>query len=483
MTPDPPATICCCGQELAREARPDRGPNPFALDPRSIAVWRAGLGFMVCLDVILRLRDLTVFYTDAGVLPRALLLAQPWAVPRYNLFLAAGSALGQAILFALTAAAATALALGYHPRWAGLATWFMVCSLQLRNPLVLDGGDELLRVMLFWTMFLPVEARFSTEPQPPRRGLYLGWASFGYVLQVILLYLFAALNKSGDVWRKTGEALYYTLSIEQFTTRFGLWLLGYPGVLKALTFAVLALEFTLPVLLLLPFWVKTWRTIFLGLALCFHLGIAATLHLGLFMPIALVSLLALIPSNWWPEPLEPEQDYPNPPVGLQAFLALTCAYLVAINLWMLDPSHSRAPTVMRWFGLLTCEQQVWRLFGPEPFREDGWFVVEAVDANGQAWDLTRTPRPLDLSKPANMAGQFPNQRWRRWLQNLAQDDFPELGVAYLDYRARHWDGSSELRSLRLIFMEEPTPEPGQAATVRQRVLAQEKRSGPVRLRF
>ncbi|MCA9797393.1 MAG: HTTM domain-containing protein, partial [Candidatus Eremiobacteraeota bacterium] len=186
------------------------------------------MGLVVCLDLILRLRDLTAFYTDAGVLPRAVLLAQPWVTPRYNLFLATGSPGGQAVLFALTAAAALALALGYHPRWAGLVTWYMVCSLQFRNPLVLDGGDELLRVMLFWTMFLPVEARFSREPQPPPRGLYVGLASFGYVLQVICLYLFAALNKSGDVWRKTGEALYYTLSIEQFTTGFGLWLLHYP---------------------------------------------------------------------------------------------------------------------------------------------------------------------------------------------------------------------------------------------------------------
>lgn len=434
---------------------------------------------MVCLDLILRLRDLTAFYTDAGVLPRALLLAQPWVAPRYNLFLATGSALGQALLFSLTAAAATALALGYHPRWAGLATWYLVCSLQFRNPLVLDGGDELLRVMLFWTMFLPVEADLSTRP--PRRGLYASIASFGYVLQVILLYLFAALNKSGDGWRKTGEALYYTLNIEQFTTGFGLWLLGYPALLKGLTFAALAVEFLLPVLLLLPFWVKGWRTIFLGLAFAFHLGIAAMLHLGLFMPIAMVSLLALVPSSWWPEPLPANHDWPTLPRPVQGFLGFTCVYLLAINLWSLDPNHLRPPPSLRWFGLLTCEQQAWRLFGPEPFREDGWFVVEATDLSGQRWDLTGTARPYDPVKPARVAAQFPNQRWRRWLQNLAQNDFTELGVAYLDYRARHWDRPGQLRNLRLLFMVERTPEPGQTTTIQPRVLAEELRSGPHRL--
>ena len=49
----------------------ERLKAPFTLDLRSLALLRMGLGGLVVLDVLLRLRDLTTFYTDAGVLPRA----------------------------------------------------------------------------------------------------------------------------------------------------------------------------------------------------------------------------------------------------------------------------------------------------------------------------------------------------------------------------------------------------------------------------
>ena len=43
----------------------------------------------------------------------------------------------------------------------------------VRNPLVVQGGDVLLRVLLFWAMFLPWCAYYSVDslsrPTPPRR--------------------------------------------------------------------------------------------------------------------------------------------------------------------------------------------------------------------------------------------------------------------------------------------------------------------------
>ena len=47
----------------------------FGIDTRSLAVFRIGLALTILLDLVLRAQDLGAHYTDAGVLPRALLAA------------------------------------------------------------------------------------------------------------------------------------------------------------------------------------------------------------------------------------------------------------------------------------------------------------------------------------------------------------------------------------------------------------------------
>jgi hypothetical protein len=48
----------------------------YGLDLRSLALFRICLGALIVGDLIRRARDLRAFYTDFGVLPRAVLLEQ-----------------------------------------------------------------------------------------------------------------------------------------------------------------------------------------------------------------------------------------------------------------------------------------------------------------------------------------------------------------------------------------------------------------------
>jgi hypothetical protein len=52
--------------------------------------------------------------------------------------------------------AATAVALGYYTRLAMFLSWYPVISLHDRNPIILHNGDGVLRLLLFWGMFLPL---------------------------------------------------------------------------------------------------------------------------------------------------------------------------------------------------------------------------------------------------------------------------------------------------------------------------------------
>lgn len=452
------------------------------------------MGGIVLLDVGLRSRDLVAFYTDAGALPRGVLLRQPWLSPSYDIFLATGDLFGALALFALTAAAAACLTLGYWTRLAGLATWFMVSCLQLRNPLLLDGGDDLLRVMLFWTPFLPLAARWSLDASshPRWRSLpdrYTSLATTGYLLQVCLLYLFAGLLKSDAMWRQTGEALYYTLSIDMFATRLAHVALGYPELLRWLTFAALALELGFPLLVLSPWKTDLCRGVAVLAGWAFHVSTALLMHLGLFMPIAMVSLLGLLPSAWldriFPPETGPRSQAELPPGyrmnwPVRALLCLVLAYLVAINLRSLQPEPPRLNPIVRWFGILTKEHQAWFLFGPRPFSDDGWFWIEAVDDEDRPVRLLGGP-----DKPTLVSAQFPNQRWRRWLQNL-REDYPDLRASYLDFLERTWarqHPDRPLKRIQLIFMEELTPPPGQIPQAGRKLLIERTYTRRVPLRF
>ena len=74
-------------------------------------------------------------------------------------------------------------------------------------------------------------------PQPlPNRTLT--FATFSYLLQTAFVYIFSAMLKSGKEWIPEGTAIYYALSLDQFTTAFGYFLYQFPLLLKILTFAV-----------------------------------------------------------------------------------------------------------------------------------------------------------------------------------------------------------------------------------------------------
>jgi hypothetical protein len=128
----------------------------FGADLRSLAALRIVLAATVLADLTFRSKSLVAHYTDLGVLPRWTLIQTelyPW---QFTLNLLSGEPLFQAFLFGVTALAALGMLVGYRTRLMTIVVWVMVLSIQWRNPLVLSGADNLLRVLLFWAMFLPL---------------------------------------------------------------------------------------------------------------------------------------------------------------------------------------------------------------------------------------------------------------------------------------------------------------------------------------
>src|SRR5436853_5621492 len=84
----------------------------YSLDLRSLALFRIALGAVLLGDLITRAFDLTVFYTDFGVLPRAALLEVFSPAERFSIHLLSGQFIVQALLFVIAGVFALMLFFG-----------------------------------------------------------------------------------------------------------------------------------------------------------------------------------------------------------------------------------------------------------------------------------------------------------------------------------------------------------------------------------
>src|SRR5215218_1945164 len=275
----------------------------FGADLRSLATFRIVLALLVLSDLANRATDLSAHYTDAGIMPRTVLVEQvlsPWA---FSLHLMNGGRLFQALLFGVAALAAFGMLVGYRTRLMTFVVWVLLLSIQLRNPLLNGSESLLLRMLIFWGMLLPLGAYWSVDrarsalPRPSPR--FLSLATFGLFMQIAFVYWFTAALKSGPEWRTDYTALYYALSLDQLATPIGHYLLNFPGLLQALTFSTFMLEALGPLLLFSPFFTGPVRT---GAALAFmslHFGIWLTMDIGIFPWISAFCMVCFFPPWFW----------------------------------------------------------------------------------------------------------------------------------------------------------------------------------------
>ncbi|BAQ66671.1 HTTM domain-containing protein [Geminocystis sp. NIES-3709] len=276
----------------------------FGFDLRSLALFRICLGILILIDLTVRFQDLKAHYTDFGVLPRDVLLTRhfnPWF---WSIHLFSGQSLFQIALFLMTGICAIALILGYQTRLFTILSWFFLVSLQNRNPLINNSGDVLFRLLLFWSIFLPLGSYYSVDyalnlaKNKLSKKIFSG-ATIALTFQICLIYWCAWLFKSDPIWRVEGTAVYYALSLDLFATSFGKYLLNFPELLKFLNFATLSIELIGPFFLFMPIFTDSFRLatviVFIGL----HLGFRLALIIGIFYLVSCTGWLIFIPSFVW----------------------------------------------------------------------------------------------------------------------------------------------------------------------------------------
>src|SRR5262245_43844970 len=121
--------------------RPGRLAQAFAIDLRSLAAFRIGLGLLLLADLFGRAKTLREHYTGAGAFPRELAAEYGFDVPVFRLFLLSEDARVQAALFAVFALVALLLVLGWRTRLVSVLAFVLLASLVRRNHFVCHTGD------------------------------------------------------------------------------------------------------------------------------------------------------------------------------------------------------------------------------------------------------------------------------------------------------------------------------------------------------
>jgi len=280
----------------------------FAIDLRSLALFRVSSALLLLADLAIRATDLNVMYTDDGMFPRAEIWQRITSIWNWSFHFASGASWYQAILFGISGVLALALAAGYATRIATIGSWLMLVSIHHRVPAVLSGAEILLRMLLFWAMFLPLGAAWSVDSWRAKRkgrvtphsdaATVLTVGSAAILLQMGQMYLFSAIFKSNAQWFH-GEALAGILSHDFFALPPAAWLLRFPALLKDLTWATLALEWAAPLLLFSPRWTGRFRLAAISALAAMHIGIGICLEVGLFSYVSLAGLSLFLPAAFW----------------------------------------------------------------------------------------------------------------------------------------------------------------------------------------
>ncbi|GAB3698669.1 HTTM domain-containing protein [Halorubrum pallidum] len=457
----------------------------LGVDRRALAALRIALGVVLLVDLGLRARNLTAFYTDSGALPRSALAEVYPLVARVSLHAVSGDPQVIAALFALAAVAAAALAVGHRTRLATAASLVLLASLQARNPFVLNAGDTHLLQLLGVGLLCPLGSRWSIDAV--RRGRdaadrdgddvdrFVGPASALLLAVTLVVYVSNAVVKlRGTAWTG-GEAIGRVFRLTYLHGPFGGLVPETPGLLAAATYGWLGLLAAAPLLVLAA---RRIRTALTAIFVATHLAMALVLQIGVFPLVSAAGLLPFLPSAVWDD-VETRLDAVAPrlrqavgphhaprsepvaeidrvaSVGRRVLPAVAAVLLAALLCW-----NALA------LGLVATPEPVaavsdpaesgWDMFAPDPPTTDTLVLATAATAEGSRVDALHGDA-VATDRPPSDARAYPTARWRKFLTLLA--DSPESArtrhlLAHLCDRASgHADAEIERVTVSIVSVD------------------------------
>ena len=456
----------------------------LGIDVRALAVVRIALGVLLLVDLALRSRNLTAFYTDAGVLPRALLV-ESYPLAGASLYARSGEPWAVAALFLLAAVAAVALAAGYRTRVAAAVSFVLLASLQARNPFVLNAGDTLFWQLLGVGLLCPLGARWSvdavrnarsTTARNPDARRFAGPRSALLLTVVLVVYVSNAVVKlRGEAW-PAGEAVGTVFRLTYLHGPLGGLVPESPALLTAATYGWLALLLASPLLVAATGRV---RTALAGALVAAHLSMAPALQIGVFPLVSATALVAFFPPPVW-DRIEAaaapaiERCRSTAERGLAPAVGATAAARPGLNALPARATRGRVldavaavllVALLAWtatgLGLVDAPEPVaavsdpaesdWDMFAPEPPSTDARVLATATTADGDRIDALYGDA-VAADRPPSDARGYPTARWRKHVSLLATADAERVDatLAHLCDRATRPGGAASSVTLSVV---------------------------------
>jgi len=450
-------------------------------DVAPVALFRIVFGILTVNWFWQLLPNLTPFFSDEGMLPRASQVTFFGA--QFTALNAAGETWQVAIFWAAALIAAGCLAVGFHTRTAAIVTFIALASFSLRDPLIGDASDQVFRVSAFWLCFTASGDRYSVDAWlRTRRGdppTGLGWALPIRLLelQFAWIYLATGLEKmGGGLWRD-GLAVFYSLQLEHTFARPWAAPLGRNvDLARIATELTLAVELAFLPLAFLPYLRRAGRLVALVSAAGLHLSILAFMNVGNFPLVMLAGLIPFLPPVWVHAfaakirlpargatggGFAPRVGWPRRAGGIALALVALTIFSTALPAYAAVSRPSGVDRVLQYADLT----QKWNMFAPDPPTADGWMHIPALLANGTRVDLVTGGPPSDAPRYADPL----YSRWTKvteWIASKANADYrPEYSRMYCRMRNLHLrQGESPIVSFDLDYYERSVPPPGDAPT-------------------
>ena len=272
-------------------------------DATALGMCRAAIVLVFTLSMLSHLGAVAEYFSDDSVIFGE--FARKAFHSRWSLFFYVREAWAVRLIYAVGVLAHVCWMFGLFTRLSSVVAWLVWISMVGRNPLLYSMPDQWHSALAFFLMLLPTGRGFSLDAR--WRGLggtVPVWCRRIIQLQLAALYVNAAMAKTGDTWRVTGEAMYYAAA-SPYNRHFLIneWLAALqPYVLKPATFAVLYWEMTFGAFVVFEWFRESSRArglryVQLGLALIGALVYAWSSSLVILSSAAV--LAALVVLDWF----------------------------------------------------------------------------------------------------------------------------------------------------------------------------------------
>ena len=162
--------------------------------------------------------------------------------------------------------------IGILPRINAFLIYFTTMNLFQRSIELSSGGHHIIQLFLFFNLFMDERDKLKLETKLSLlTTLFANTAVWAARIQFCFLYLASGIYKlSGALWIK-GEALYYSLAVDEYSHHLAQQLLLDSTTLLMIgNYAALAYQLLFPVLI----WIRKIKYPFLIMGVIFHLFVA-----------------------------------------------------------------------------------------------------------------------------------------------------------------------------------------------------------------